>query len=84
MDDESAMTVVKTLLGRYRGVDPSIISPATCLVDDLALDSLDATELLVSLHKTTGHKLQIDDFADIQTVGSIARILVEQSSVVQS
>jgi acyl carrier protein len=70
-----AIDLVARLVCRSRHIDPSQVSAATNLVDDLGFDSLDAAGLLAALHKETGVQLDVNSMKDIQTVSDIARSL---------
>lgn len=76
MTEEEAITLVTRLVCRGQRLDPSQVSHATNLVDDLGFDSLDAAELLAALHQETGLQLDVESIHDVKTVSDIARGLV--------
>jgi acyl carrier protein len=78
MDERSALELVTRLVAKGRGVDPRALGPDTNLVDDLGFDSLDASELLASLHSETGRHLGVTDFSDLRTVGDVAWALTRE------
>jgi acyl carrier protein len=46
------------------------------LADELGFDSLDAAELLASLHKETGRQVDVDSIKGMQTICDIAQSLI--------
>ncbi|MFC5666299.1 acyl carrier protein [Kitasatospora misakiensis] len=75
MTEEKAVEVISALICRGRPIHPASISPDTNLVDDLGFDSLDAAELLASVHKETGQQLDVSSVKDFHTVGGLAKKL---------
>jgi len=75
--DEQAVALVTRLICRSRHLDPSQVLAAESLSGDLGFDSLDAAELLATLHKETGRQLSVDSIKDIQTVRGIAKSLMD-------
>ena len=67
--------LVKTVLARHLGIDAGLIHEGTRFRDDLGLDSLDATELLLALARHTGVRLEItlDRLQHLQEVGGLVR-----------
>jgi acyl carrier protein len=52
-------------------VDPSKISRESRLFEDLALDSIDAVDLIVKLQEVTGRRFKPEEFKGVRTVGDI-------------
>jgi acyl carrier protein len=80
MDRHEALWIIRQLVGRFLGLPPESITPATRLQEDLGLDSLDATELLVELAERHGVELRIEELSDFErllTVGGVADMIVE-------
>ena len=48
------------------------ITPATRLIEDLAMDSLDLAELFATIQQRTGRQLSAHSLADFDTVASLA------------
>lgn len=77
MTEQEAADLVARLVCQGRQLDPSQVSETTDLVDELGFDSLDAAELLATLHKETGRQLDVGSISDIKTVSAIARSLAD-------
>jgi len=75
--EQEAADLVARLVCQGRQLDPSQVSETTDLVDELGFDSLDAAELLATLHKETGRQLDVGSISDIKTVSAIARSLAD-------
>jgi acyl carrier protein len=58
-------------------IAPSQITEAASLREDLDLDSIDAVDLLLSLKKYTGKKIQPDIFRSVKTVGDVVDALYQ-------
>lgn len=80
MDDAEAMAFIADLIGSHLDIDPSAIKSDTTLVDDLALDSLDASALLIAIGRRTGSVLTIDGFDSTTTVGDVVRMMTSEES----
>jgi acyl carrier protein len=78
--------LVRSGLAEYLQVGPETISDTARFQEDLALDSLDVTELLVRLVMETGVELEIqgaDDLDEMSTVGGFARVFARAMSADQ-
>jgi acyl carrier protein len=80
MNREEAVELVTRIVCRMRNVDPSQVEEDTDLAQTLGLDSLDAAEMLASIHRETGKELSIESTMELTTVSGIAHHLVEQGS----
>jgi acyl carrier protein len=78
MNNAEATEIVVSLISRIRGVDRRLITPATNLLEDLGIDSLDASELLAGLHAQTGRLLAVADVSELTTVSAIATALTDK------
>jgi acyl carrier protein len=58
-------------------IDPSQITREALLREDLDLDSIDAVDLLLSLKKHTGKKIQPEIFRSVKTVGDVVDALYQ-------
>ena len=56
-------------------IPPAEVTPEAHLVDDLALDSVDAVSLAVILEQETGLALEEDEIKAMRTVGSVVDIV---------
>jgi acyl carrier protein len=73
MTHDEAVTFVTGIVCRLRGVEPSQVSVDDDLAQTIGLDSLDAAEILASIHKETGKELDIESPDELRTVSGIAR-----------
>jgi acyl carrier protein len=80
MTHEEAVRLVTRIICRLRNVEPSQFSENDDLVHVVGLDSLDAAEILASIHKETGKELDIDSTEELRTVAGIARRLTAQGA----
>lgn len=62
---------IADLLVKLFEVSPDDITPQARLYDDLALDSIDAVDMLVHLQKKTGKKVQPEVFKSVRTVQDV-------------
>ena len=80
MTHEEAVKLVTRIICRLRNVEPSQFSENDDLVHVVGLDSLDAAEILASIHKETGKELDIESADDLRTVAGIARRLTVEGA----
>jgi acyl carrier protein len=52
-------------------VDPKLVNRNARLFEDLALDSIDAVDLIVKLQEVTGRRFKPEEFKGVRTVGDI-------------
>src|SRR5687767_5646824 len=78
MRREEVHELVVGLLAAPRWLDPSMIRADSSLVDDLDVDSLDATELLVAVHQRTGVKLDLDSLDHLRTVEDVVTFVTDR------
>jgi len=57
-----------------------IIQPETLLLEELALDSLDMVRVIMLIEDRHGVSIDLDEVADMKTVGDVARSLRRESS----
>jgi acyl carrier protein len=62
---------VRELMVKTFGLEESQVTPASRLVDDLRLDSLDWAELLVVLERETGEGLPESQLETVRTIDDI-------------
>jgi acyl carrier protein len=73
---EEITTVVVEALARHSGIDPASIDPATTMLEEIGLDSLDASELLVRLEQRTGRTFDLTGAAEASTVGDLIDVIL--------
>lgn len=82
MTDEELHRRLKKILMEACRVKEELIRPDATLQEDLALDSLDAVELIFSLDEEFGIKVSDQDMASITTLAGavemIKRLLIEK------
>lgn len=61
------------------GIDKSDVTPEKSFVDDLNVDSLDRTELLMSLEERFHCEISEEEAADLKTVGDVITFLQKRS-----
>ena len=66
---------VRDALAKQFEIDPETITMDTSIVDDLAADSLDVVELIMSLEDMFGISISDDDAAQLDTVRRIVEYL---------
>ena len=75
MSAEERFERVKSIMVKTFGVDEERITPSARLVEDLELDSLDWTELLVTLERETGQEVSESEAKGIRTVADLLDLL---------
>ena len=75
MDAERIEERLKTLLIDKTGVEKEVIEPTDRLVDDLALDSLDAVELAMGIEDEFGVTILDADMKKLQTVADVLGLI---------
>ena len=66
--------IVKILKDSFE-IEPSRITPAARLYDDLDIDSIDAVDLIVQLKPLLGGQLQPEAFKAVRTVQDVVDVL---------
>jgi acyl carrier protein len=70
LSDEIIRKVNQTMAAEFE-VDPSKLTPATHLGDDLELDSLDGVDLIAAMQRTFSVKIPEEDARKLRTMGDI-------------
>lgn len=76
MGEDEATSLVVGLLARHAGFEANEIALDLRIREDLRLDSIDAVELLMAIEQETGRRFDLEDAADVATVGDIVTRLV--------
>ncbi len=71
---------VKALIAKEFGVDGSKLSPATRLVEDLNIDSLDAVELMMRLEETFSFKIGDEEASALKSVSDIVNLVTTRTA----
>jgi acyl carrier protein len=77
---DEALLLVQRILSDKLGIEPDAVVPAAHLRDDLALDSLDAVDLVASLEEEFGERLDPNEVGDLSTVGEVLDLIQRRSS----
>jgi len=75
MSGEERFERVKSIMMKTFGVEEKRITPSARLVEDLELDSLDWTELLVTLERETGQEVSEGEAKGIRTVADLLDLI---------
>lgn len=67
---------LKDVMVELFALDPAKIVPEATLYGDLAIDSIDAVDLLLRLKEITGTKIQAETFKHVRTVGDVTKALL--------
>ncbi len=80
MDLEHMQERLKKILIDRTGVKKEVIEPTDRLVDDLALDSLDAVELAMGIEDEFGLTILDADIKKLQTVADVLNLISHRLS----
>ena len=73
------LMTIQRLLSEMLEIDPEEITPETDLEEDLDMDSLDGTELLLALEEEFDLEIDEDTARGFRTVGDIIDYLSEKT-----
>ncbi len=73
------LMTIQRLLAEMLEIDPEEITPETDLEEDLDMDSLDGTELLLALEEEFDLEIDEDTARGFRTVGDIIDYLSEKT-----
>lgn len=73
--DAEIFSKVKSIVAKQLGVDEAKITPQSKLNEDLGMDSLDATELVMALEEEFNIEILDEDAENMQTVEGIITYL---------
>ena len=77
MSSDEIMDRVKRILVEDFEVDPARLEASATLREGLGLDSLDAVDLVVSIERKFGCRIQEDSLKNMRTLGDISRYIEE-------
>lgn len=83
MTPSEAEALVRELLAEHVGTEPMAIELDMHVVDDLALDSVDAVEVLIALERRSGRRFEIEQLDDLTTVRDVVDRLLAAEMVGQ-
>ena len=73
-DDEILDRIRGTLVQLFQ-LDPTDVTPAARLYEDLAIDSIDVVDLMDEVQRHTGQKVTPEDFRSVRTVGDLVAVM---------
>ncbi|MGF6147909.1 Acyl carrier protein [Kingella potus] len=65
-------------------IEPERIRPDTNLYEDLEIDSIDAIDLIDSIKRETGRKLNAEDFRNVRTVDDVVKAVLNVQAAAQA
>jgi acyl carrier protein len=74
-DDEALLRQLKDVLQQVFEIPPECVSREAHLFTDLALDSIDAIDLVVQVQAMTGVRVKPEDFKQVRTVGDVVAVI---------
>lgn len=80
MTIDEAIEIIARNLSTFTGLAPKAITPTMHVVDDLAIESIDAVELLISVERETSLQFDVDQIEEVTTVQDLAERLVAAAS----
>ena len=78
MDSKELYLRIKDILIDQFEVDESAVSMDANLYEELAIDSIDAVDLLVQLKQLTGKTIAPEVFKDVRTIRDVLTAMSEQ------
>ncbi|MCF7521107.1 acyl carrier protein [Neisseria sp. ZJ106] len=78
MTEQQIRQVLFDALENLFEIDISRVSGNTNLYEDLEIDSIDAIDLIDHIKRTTGHKLQAEDFRNVRTVDDVVQAVLKK------
>ena len=77
MDNEALYARIKLGLIEQFDVDESIVSLDANLYEELAIDSIDALDLMLQLEEWTGKRISPEVFKDVRTIRDVMDALTD-------
>ncbi|HUF71517.1 MAG TPA: acyl carrier protein [Gammaproteobacteria bacterium] len=77
MDNEALYARIKLSLIEQFDVDESIVSLDANLYEELAIDSIDAVDLMLQLEEWTGKRISPEVFKDARTIRDVMDALTD-------
>jgi acyl carrier protein len=68
------------LIENQVGLDPGSVGPSMNLVNDLAADSIDIVEIIMSIEKAFKISIEQRDYENCSTIGQIQELITEKTS----
>ena len=75
MTKEEILEILKQIIEKNFELEPDKVSMESNIVQDLDLDSIDATDMVVELQRKLQCRFTHEDFKTVRTVGDIVNIV---------
>jgi acyl carrier protein len=72
---EEILAHVREVLLELFEIDPSRVTLATHLYQDLEIDSIDAVDLIDRIRRYTGKKISGEEFRSVRTIGELVTVI---------
>jgi acyl carrier protein len=78
MTKEEILEILKQIIEKNFEIEPDKVSVESNIVQDLDLDSIDATDMVVELQRRLQCRFTHEDFKAVKTVGDIVNIVASK------
>ncbi len=78
MTKEEILEILKQIIEKNFEIEPDKVSMESNIVQDLDLDSIDATDMVVELQRRLQCRFTHEDFKAVKTVGDIVNIVASK------
>lgn len=75
MTHEEAEEEIRGTMVELFGLDPDQLVPGARLEEDLDLDSIDAVDLVATMEKKIGRRIDIERFHNVTTLGELMEVI---------
>jgi len=72
---QQILEMLRTAFAELFEIDPTRITPATRLNEDLEIDSIDAVDLIDRVRRVIGRKVTPEDFRSVRTIGDLVQAI---------
>lgn len=79
MNKDEIFEILKKNLIELFEIDEKLITLDTKIYEDLDIDSIDAIDLIDSIKKKTGYRLEPNDFKNVRTLGDIVEAVANKA-----
>lgn len=75
MNKDEIFGILKDALVNLFEIEEDKITQDALIYEDLDIDSIDAIDLIDHIKRKTGHRLEVDDFKSVRTIGDIVEAI---------
>jgi acyl carrier protein len=72
------LQVIQKIIHKINNIDPSLIKPDTEFRDDLGMESIDVTEVVLDIEKDLGVIIEDNELANLTTIEDFVKIIDEK------